>query len=127
MTEALIILLYFAVQDVVETAVLISIFSTLAYTVWWVFALVSKDDDTPVPTPSSKGWTANRVAWIFLPIWLLAAAIPDTEDLKYIIGGAVAWNVAQTEEAQRLPENVLRAANSFLEKIDAEAPKETQQ
>lgn len=42
---------------------------------------------------------------------------PDKEELAWIIGGAAAVSVATTEEAKKLPDNVLRAANTFLEGV----------
>ena len=44
---------------------------------------------------------------------------PSKEDLAWIIGGSVAINVAQMEEAQELPQNLIDAANKFLESTNA--------
>lgn len=47
---------------------------------------------------------------------------PTTDNIKYIIGGAVAWNAAEwatnSEEAKRIPTSVLNAMNEFLENSD---------
>lgn len=50
------------------------------------------------------------------------ALYPTTDNIKYIIGGAVAWNAAEwatnSEEAKRIPTSVLNAMNEFLENSD---------
>lgn len=68
--------------------------------------------------------TALVLALIFS---LIASAYPSRTDLAWIVGGAGAIHLAQSEEAQKLPDNVLRAMNSFLEGVrsggDAEVAK----
>lgn len=48
---------------------------------------------------------------------LIGSLYPSKEDLMWIIGGAGAIHVAQSDEARKLPDNVLRAMNSFLEGV----------
>lgn len=48
---------------------------------------------------------------------LIASAYPSPRDLQWIIGGAVTYHVIQNEEVQKLPENLLKATNTFLEGI----------
>lgn len=42
---------------------------------------------------------------------------PSVKQLGWIVGGGVAWNISQTEEAKKLPDNVLKTLNSFLEGV----------
>jgi len=46
---------------------------------------------------------------------VINSAIPSKEEAAWIIGGSFAFDIAQTDEAQKLPDNVLRAVNNFLE------------
>lgn len=73
-------------------------------------------------SPESKGFIAMRrhfksvvIALAFLGS--VPALYPDKDDVAWILGGAAAVHVAQTEEAKKLPDNLLRAANTFLEGI----------
>lgn len=54
---------------------------------------------------------------------LMWSAVPDKEELGWIVGGGVALKISQMEEAQKIPDSVLGAANRFLESI-AEETKE---
>ena len=53
--------------------------------------------------------------YTILLLLMLLCAVPDKEEVAWIIGGGVAYNIASTEEAQQLPDNVLGALNTFLE------------
>jgi hypothetical protein len=51
----------------------------------------------------------------------LLLAYPTKDDLKWIVGGAIVWNsaegVANIKGVDKLPENLVGAANYFLESI----------
>lgn len=55
---------------------------------------------------------------------LVALMYPSKDDLKYIIGGSVAFNAVQAmgnlEGADKLPQNLIDAANRFLESAKEE-------
>ncbi len=53
------------------------------------------------------------IAFLFLFLFL-ATAIPNEKELTFIAGGYFTTN---NKEAQKLPENILKAANDFLEKM----------
>ena len=52
---------------------------------------------------------------VFIGVSIVALLIPSTKDLQYIIGGAVAIEIVKSEEARKLPDNVLKSVNTFLE------------
>jgi len=54
---------------------------------------------------------------------VINAAVPDKEEAVWIIGGTFAFDIAKTDEAQKLPDNVLEVVNKFLE----DAAKESEQ
>lgn len=66
----------------------------------------------------------------FLPLktvvfcMLVALMYPSKDDLKYIIGGSVAFNAVQAmgnlKGADKLPQNLIDAANRFLESAKEE-------
>ena len=55
-------------------------------------------------------------------ISILTCIYPSKDDLKYIIGGAVVWGgierTADIEGINQLPENLVGAANRFLEDLN---------
>lgn len=66
-----------------------------------------------------KRWLKSVCLW-FCVTSILVVFFPDREDVALIFGGAALVSVAQTEEAQKLPENVLKAANKFLDEVEVE-------
>lgn len=54
----------------------------------------------------------KKGAIIFAPILLLASFIPSEKQMMYLIGGYAATNV---ENIEKLPKNMVNAANKFLE------------
>tara|TARA_R110000803_G_scaffold8609_5_gene27601 strand:+ start:1959 stop:2357 length:399 start_codon:yes stop_codon:yes gene_type:complete len=53
----------------------------------------------------------------FMVVIFVAALYPSKDDLKYIIGGTAVVAAVNVEGFSELPENVVEAANSFLEDI----------
>ena len=64
----------------------------------------------------------KKYSFYKLAIFLAVASVfyPSKDDLKYIIGGAVAWNGIEAAKdikgVEKLPENIVNAMNHFLEK-----------
>lgn len=56
----------------------------------------------------------KKACWIFIPIAFLAIAFPNQKQIYTIIGGAYALNI---EGIEKLPPNIVDAANNFLEKM----------
>lgn len=55
--------------------------------------------------------------WL-LPICIaIVLLVPTKDELYFIVGGSALITVGTTEEAKKLPDNVLKAANTFLEKL----------
>ena len=48
---------------------------------------------------------------------LLTSAYPSTSDLKFILGGTAIVAMTQVEGVSELPENLVSAANQFLEGV----------
>ncbi|MCK4609487.1 MAG: hypothetical protein KAT71_08390 [Gammaproteobacteria bacterium] len=51
---------------------------------------------------------------------VIIVAVPSTDQMKYIIGGSYVTNI---ENIEKLPPNVVDAANKFLEKMNEESNK----
>jgi len=65
--------------------------------------------------------TYKKFITAFIVLTSLVVLIPDKKDFYFIIGGSVALSLSQNEEAQKLPNNVLKALNAFLEEtVEAE-------
>lgn len=74
------------------------------------------------PTDDSRNFLwAKRLSikafCLSITLSLIGSLYPSKEDLMWIIGGAGVIHVAQSDEARKLPDNVLRAMNSFLEGV----------
>jgi len=108
METALYIYLYLTLLNITEGAIGIILFLIVAH----FFVRVVFEEE-------------GKCYFKHLGICLLVAAfvsglLPSKSDLTYIVGGASLWSVAQTEEAQKLPSNVLKALNTVLESVQEE-------
>lgn len=74
--------------------------------------LVYNDDDKKKAFFKSGRSYLKKGAIIFAPILLLASFIPSEKQMMYLIGGYAATNV---ENIEKLPKNMVNAANKFLE------------
>ncbi len=127
MNEAIIIWLYLSLNGVFKIAALISTLvlavATIFYAINWCCLNIDEDKDAEKYLEAVK--TKKHYLFI-LPIFVLMVnqMIPSKDELKYIIGGAAVWNagkmVIENDEAKRLPNNVLEAANSLLDRIKEE-------
>ena len=81
------------------------------------FVYIDADDDDREKTlPFVKtAWKVIAPLAITLP--LLAACIPDNDEMKYIVGGYFVTNI---ETVNELPENIVKSANKFLEDYTGE-------
>jgi hypothetical protein len=66
----------------------------------------------------------NKVVIIsFSLMFLLVVLIPSKEDVKFIIGGGLMWkgvtSISDIEGISELPENLVSAANVYLEQISS--------
>lgn len=133
MNEAILIWLYLTGGKIIVFYwVAASLLSILAFVSW-----ISASSDIQIYADSYKydwgkkkvdsanktlDFIKNRFPYKTLVlIGVLTLFYPTQNDLKYIIGGAVVWNgieaAADIEGIERLPENLVNAANSFLENV----------
>ena len=119
MNEALIIWLYTSLLTakgtLVAIALLVGVISPLAHLLYYI-------EDRPVGVEPFL-FTKNKWIGIFIAFAVLMnVVVPSKDDMKYIIGGSVLWNtttsVLDSDEAKKLPSNVLKAANTFLEEVN---------
>ena len=73
----------------------------------------------------AKGSIILKIAVpILLITSLLSVLLPDREDIKFIAGGYAvvksAQYIADSDEAKKLPDNILKLANKFLEDVTGE-------
>lgn len=92
-----------------------------------VFFLVVPEEDVGETLRDKSGTvlTFMKSKWWAVPI-VFVLLFPNKDDLKLIFGGVGIYAVSQNEEVQKLPNNILKSANSFLEKLgedDAKKPK----
>ena len=119
MNEALIIWLYTSLLTACEVlgaiALLVGILSSLSHLLYYM-------EDSPVEMEPFL-ITKNKWIGIFISFAILMnVVVPSKDDMKYIIGGSVLWNtttsVLDSDEAKKLPNNVLKAANTLLEEFN---------
>lgn len=129
MTEALLIYMYLAIGSIITQAVVAGLFVTILFPAAFIMSGIESDWGATGEKPGSYGcgayraffWlksVSKRASLTIVAIWLLAAIYPSKSDVAYIVGGAALISVATTEEAKKLPDNVLRAANRLLEEVD---------
>lgn len=90
-----------------------------------IFALLAGILITAIVT--EYGEEADKIKELFFRRWVfytlavclaLLVLTPSKKDVAWIIGGGVAYNVATTDEAKKLPDNVLGALNRFIESAE---------
>ena len=98
---------------VVELATFVAIGASIFWVVAWLHE--ADPDEDPEFATFSK-WT-KRAIITALSLLVVSTFYPSREDLAWMFGGATVYSLTQNEEAQKLPDNVLKAANTFLEGI----------
>lgn len=131
MNEAILIWLFLSVGKLVNFAVLSVALLTFAWSGVTLILAIGTDCGTEDDCHdwAIGGYNKLVKSWktVFVTVVVtqsLASFYPSRDDLKWIIGGAVVWNVAEagveSEELQALPDNVLGAMNHFLESVQEE-------
>lgn len=85
-----------------------------AISVLWIGA----DGDEADWRPVAK--IAETVKWPVIGLVLLVVMTPSKNDLYFIAGGGLTLMAAQNKEVQKLPDNAVKAVNSFLERLAEE-------
>lgn len=133
MNEAIIIYLYLAIGNVIKA---VTVFASLYMAILFLSAFIVyiKADferiveNRGIPLERVKDsmgvLKAKMAIGIFIVVVFLGALYPSEKDIKYIIGGTAIWKtadyLADNEEAKKIPDNVLKAMNSFLEQVNEE-------
>ena len=117
MNEAIIIWLYLSLGNLFGGEFLLFISCVTAIALF-VLALYQGERSRDEPTAGfyiKKYYPLKTVIFICV----LTIFYPSKDDLKYIIGGAIVWNTIESakdiEGIDKLPENLVNAANHFLE------------
>ena len=116
MNEAIIIWLYLSLGNLFGGAWLLFCGGfSLSVLSLWIESDSFDSDDSFVIFYLKKYYPLKTVIFICL----LSIFYPSKDDLKYIIGGAIVWNTIESakdiEGIDKLPENLVNAANHFLE------------
>ena len=117
MNEAIIIWLYLSLGNLFGGGLLISI-GCVTVMVLLVSGLYQGEKSSKEPDAIvyiKKYYPFKTVIFICV----LTIFYPSKDDLKYIIGGAIVWNTIESAKdidgIDKLPENLVNAANHFLE------------
>lgn len=124
MNEAIWIWLYLSFQNLMFWLIFLFTIIAAITTIAGIIARAESAKDTDDYRFGLKMHHNAKTAAVLLSIVVsINAFLPSIDKWKYIIGGAVLFNLAKTDEAQKLPTNILEAANVFLEKIKEESKK----
>ena len=63
----------------------------------------------------------KQIGWFCGLSILMACLYPSKDDLKFILGGYVVSSITEVEGVKELPENIVKAANVFLEGLGEES------
>lgn len=118
MNTALMIYLYLAVGSLLDMLFLACV--GLGAVVGASGLAILEEQTNGHAPPEGYGKWAKRYLICAACFLVVDSFYPDKEDLAFIFGGAIAVDIATTEEAQKLPDNLLKAANSFLEGVYTE-------
>jgi len=117
-STAWLIYAYLVVGNVVEGFIFLSIMGGFAIGAYGLFVLLNGMDTDAVSV--FKKW-GKTYLWFLIPAVLLGSLYPSTDDIKLILGGATVLGVgtaaANIEGVEKLPKNLVDAANTFLEGI----------
>jgi len=83
----------------------------------WLFASESADEGASIAT--GKKIISNTLKTM-IPVLILVSFIPTQKMMMYMIGGYAVTNI---EGIEKLPKNVIGAANKFLEDFNIEEKK----
>lgn len=114
--------LYFSLQSLMTSALFVGFFFTIVSAgVAIIFHLQAEDThdedrELRYSTISKYGWKwARGMVILWLVSLFLSAFLPGEKQLLRIVGVGAAYHLTQTDEAKKLPDNVLKAVNTFLE------------
>lgn len=114
MSTALAIYLYLTLSNLVGVALIFSAFGAAIFIAIWIVACDRENGE------DVEKWCARHIKKVLATVIILGVLnvmIPSRSDLAWIIGGSAAYTTLTSDEAARLPDNVLKAANSFLEGV----------
>ena len=84
------------------------------------YVIADEDDRDMCPESAISVFKKGLKAYVVIGLiaTFVSVAVPSKDQVKWIIGGGVTYNVLSTDEARALPDNLFKAANNFLEGID---------
>lgn len=101
-----------------NTTFLMTMFGFCLYAAW--FYISERWDETgPDGNPLRLNW--RPWLWVWVVSGVVCSVIPSRSDLYLIVGGYAA---TQSAEVRALPDNVLKAANAWLESVQKDATKD---
>lgn len=136
MDTALLIYLYIVIGNLKWLVVIVSTIGAIGSLATLVFGIISKFGTVTGNTsdyscdrlygdnllPEAKWYHAlykatKPFAIASFVLLILSSLYPSKKDLAVIFGGTALVSVASSEEAKKLPDNILKAANAFLEGV----------
>ena len=108
-------LLITVIPNLVKVASVILIGGVASLAFFSVVRLIEKDEFFPT-------WIYTKLALpVFLVCTFIVVLVPDKEQIIYIAGGYLATNI---EDIEKLPPNIVKSANKFLEDFAQEKASE---
>ena len=110
--DLLTLYLIFILPNIQGVFIFLSIVTGVAILASFVFGAIEENE-------RAKAWGSSMIK-VIIPFVVVASLIPSSKQMMYIIGGYAATNV---ENIEKLPKNVVNAANKFLESYTQEEKK----
>jgi len=124
-STAWLIYAYLVAGNIIEGIIFITIMGGFVIGSFGLYVALDGWNSDAVPTV--KRW-GKIYLWFLIPSMLLGSLYPNTDDIKLILGGATVLGIGnaavQIEGAEKLPKNLVDAANTFLEGIKEGATSE---
>ncbi|MFW0776289.1 MAG: hypothetical protein ACN2B6_01035 [Rickettsiales bacterium] len=102
--------------DISEVALILAALAAPVGVVWlFIFADIQGWEDGEAVSMAKKAYKTAKLPLVIATV--LIVITPSKDDLYFIAGGGLTLMAAQNEEVQKLPENTVKAVNSFLERV----------
>lgn len=82
-------------------------------------ALTFIADDKPQNKVCAK--VLKKIMWVLIPLALINVFLPSSQQIYTIMGGSIVTNI---EGIEKLPPNLINAANDFLESVQRKEAKQ---
>jgi len=116
MSVPLLIWIWLSLKSLVVTGVILGVILFSIALIWYACERDYARTAENVVKANTMGIKRLKIiGYPTIALMFLGCLVPNSKDLQWIIGGSVAYSIATTDEAKKLPDNLLKSMNIFLE------------